>query len=99
MTGLDQCVDARSTDSNATCDWLEIQDLALSDNDDKIKKYVLQAQRLSVKLPVVRKVSHQTNVKIGDVEFHPGQTIVCDIVSSLLIVRDAPFTLIEAIFS
>ena len=76
MTGLDQCVDARKTDDNATCDWLKIQDL------DKIKKYVLQAQRLSVKLPVVRKVSHETNIKIGGVIFEPGQTVVCDIVSS-----------------
>ena len=58
MTGLDQCIDARKTDDNATCDWLKIQDLAMSDDDDKIKKYVLQAQRLCVKLHVVRKVSH-----------------------------------------
>ena len=77
MTRLDQCVDARKTDDNATCDWLKIQDL------DKIKKYVLQAQRLSVKLPVVRKVLYETKIKIGGGIFEPGQTVVCDIVSSL----------------
>lgn len=91
MTGLDQCVDARKTDDKATCDWLKIQDLAISDEDDKVKKYDLQAQRLNVKLLVVRKVSHETNIKIRGVTFEPGQTVVCDIVSSLSFPRNTLF--------
>ena len=83
LTGLDRCIDAQHTDKNATCDWLKIQELALSEDNATIKKYVLQAQRLSVKLPVMRKVSHKTNLVINDHTFKPGEMVVCDIVSSL----------------
>ena len=83
MAGLDQCVEA--PDKKVDCEWLKIQELALSDMEEdtkEIQKYVLEAQRLTVKLAVVRKVSHKTDLVIKGHTFRPGETVVCDIVSS-----------------
>ena len=82
IADLDQCVEDPHKD--ADCEWLKIQKLALSDREDdtkKIQKYVLEAQRLTVKLPVVRKVSHKTDLVIKGHTFKLGETVVCDIVS------------------
>ena len=82
IAGLDQCV--KDPHKEADCEWLKIQNLALSDKEEdakKIQKYVLEAQRLTVKLPVVRKVSHETDLVIKGHTFKLGETVVCDIVS------------------
>ena len=82
LAGLDQCVEA--PDKQVDCEWLKIQELALSEKEEdtkRIQKYVLEAQRLTVKLPVVRKVSHKTDIVIKGHTFRPGETVVCDIVS------------------
>ena len=74
----------------ASCTWLDIQKLALDDSaasDEKIKAYVLEAQRCSVKLPVVRKAV--ANVVITDengvelFSLKEGQSVVCEIVSKI----------------
>lgn len=73
-----------------TCDWLKIQELAVSngsDNDDEaLRTLVLNAQRSSVKLPAVRVATGNIQVKLGDREgtvlsLQPDDTIICDIVS------------------
>lgn len=54
-------------------------------SDEKIKTHVLEAQRLSVKLPVVRKVAKSFELKDASGQkraYNEGQTIVCDIVST-----------------
>jgi hypothetical protein len=77
-----------TTDAKASGTWLDIQKLALNDSatsDKEIKILVLKAQRLSIKLPVVRKaaadvvISDENGVELFSLE--EGQTVVCDIVS------------------
>lgn len=72
--------------------WLHVQNLALEDNDQsdkEIEMAVLEAQRLSVKLPIVRKAKTKGEVKDEKNDttlftLEKDQTIVCDIVSSQL---------------
>ena len=73
--------------SSATCEWLEIQKLAMLDtpeDDETIKEHVLEAQRLSINLPVVRKVANTEGIagKAGVTDYKIGQTVICDIVST-----------------
>ena len=79
-----------TTETKASGTWLDIQKLALDDSaasDKEIKAHVLEAQRLSVKLPVIRKaaanviIDDENGVKLFSLE--EGQTIVCDIVSQI----------------
>lgn len=74
--------------------WAIVQGEALEDtekSDHKIRGLVLDAQRLSVKLPVVRKVAKSGEIKLvkdkrGPVlKLEEGQTIICDVVSALII--------------
>ena len=72
------------------CEWLKVQTAALKDDsasDQEIKSSVLEAQRLSVKSPVVRKVA-QPVVTLKDSEgkersLKKGDTVICDIVSTI----------------
>ena len=68
--------------------WLEIQALALKDvseSDKAIQTLVLDAQRESVQLPVVRQATADVVVKDDNGEqifrLIKGQIVVCDIVS------------------
>ena len=78
---------AKSPGSDST-DWLQIQELALKDDEEsdaKIQVKVLEAQRQSVKLPFIRKVSKDgviIPVNGEKVNLKRGQIIICDIVSS-----------------
>ena len=72
-----------------TCEWLKIQTAALKEDpasDEEIKLSVLEAQRLSVKLPVVRKVAR--SVTVTDAEgkkrsLQKDQIVICDVVCIL----------------
>ena len=82
--------DGNSTEAKASGTWLDIQKLALDDSatsDEKIKVYVLEAQRLSVKLPIIRKATAKVDIKDEDgtklFSLEEGQTVVCDIVSQI----------------
>ena len=76
---------ASKTDPN-TCEWLKVQTAALKEDpasDEEIKLSVLEAQRLSVKLPVVRKVAR--SVTVTDAEgkersLQKDQIVICDVV-------------------
>ena len=76
-------------DSN-TCEWHKVQTAALRDDpagDEEIKLSVLEAQRLSVKLPVVRKVAKPVTVKDAmgkERPLHNDQVVICDVVSRLI---------------
>ena len=60
-------------------------------SDEAIKLSVLEAQRLSVKLPVVRKVAKPVTVKDSEGKersLQTDQVVICDVVSNLLSVTD-----------
>lgn len=90
MDDLSNYAEAQGTGTaseSTTCDWLKVQQLALQDSpegDKRIQSLVLEAQRLSVKLPVVRTVAQDTKLEINGQthSYTKGQTIVCDVVSS-----------------
>ena len=84
----DQQENAKTSAMKASSAWQSIQQWALWDNeksDMSIRNAVLEAQRLSVKLPVIRKAKMSGTVKDekGKSLFNleKDQTIVCDIVS------------------
>lgn len=70
-----------------TCEWHKVQTAALRDDpagDEEIKQSVLEAQRLSVRLPVVRKVAKPVTVKdiMGkERSLIEDQVVICDVVS------------------
>ena len=76
-----------------TCEWHKVQTAALRDDpagDEEIKLSVLDAQRLSVKLPVVRKVAKSVPVKDSrgkERSLNVDQVVICDVVSRLIPVR------------
>ena len=62
--------------------WLEVQELAFSDDTDsfdKLMKLVLDAERTSIKLPVIRTVEKDRDFDGWSVK--KGNTIILDIVS------------------
>ncbi|KAI0469662.1 heme peroxidase-domain-containing protein [Xylariaceae sp. FL0804] len=66
------------------CDWLQVQKLAFDPTgDEKITEIVLEAQRKSVRLPIIRKAFDDCQIKDKDGNFlfniQKGQTIICDI--------------------
>ena len=82
-----------TTDGKAepnTCEWHKVQAATLRDDpagDEEIKLSVLEAQRLSVKLPVVRKVAKPVTVKDAmgkERSLDDDQVVICDVVSRLL---------------
>ena len=91
----DLCKYAEEKTANAktdpkTCEWLKVQTAALRDDaasDEEIKLSVLEAQRLKVKLPVVRKVAKSVTVKDThgkERSLEYDQIIICDVVSGVL---------------
>ncbi|KAF3908286.1 hypothetical protein AA313_de0206127 [Arthrobotrys entomopaga] len=70
--------------------WEDIQNIALRtdmsehDKDHELMHFVLEAQRLQVKLPVFRQVISNTPFKLpgSDFEFHYGDTVYLDVHSA-----------------
>lgn len=76
-------------------DWLQIQEWAFIDDEiqeygdastafAKIKTLVLEAQRKSVKLPIIRKATEDVTIRKPDgtsFDIKKGKTIICDLVS------------------
>lgn len=91
--------DGRAYESDATPtkkpDWLQIQEWAFIDDEiqeygdastafAKIKTLVLEAQRKSVKLPIIRKATEDVTIRKPDgtsFDIKKGKTIICDLVS------------------
>ena len=78
---------ADPADATKASEWLEVQKLALADNaqsDKKLTEKVLEAQHISVRLPIIRKAIQKTVLKDSKgkvlVSAEEGQTIICDIV-------------------
>ena len=85
--------DPRTVDAKRdpkTCEWLKVQTAALKDDpasDEEIKLSVLEAQRLSVKFPIVRKVAKSVTVKNAEGKersLKDDDIVICDIVRFLL---------------
>lgn len=88
IDGLSKYAEAKTADAKtdpSTCEWLKVQTAALKDDpasDEEIKLSVLEAQRLSVKLPVVRKVAASVTLKDAKGKERPlkdGQVVICDV--------------------
>lgn len=76
-----------ATDETESSEWLEVQKLAIANDaksDRVLTEKVLEAQHVSVRLPILRRAMKDTDVKNtkGEVLFsvEKGQTVVCDIV-------------------
>ena len=73
--------------ADSTCDWFEIQKLALrggAESDKAIQEKILKAQRLSIKTPLIRKVVKEglrIHVNGKETKLGRGDIIVCDVVS------------------
>ena len=72
-----------------SCDWKKIHYLALTNRDAEIRPMVVNAQQLSVRMPVIRKVIKSGSFLADDgktvlfsVEESKTKTIVCDVVSN-----------------
>ncbi|KAG8527867.1 uncharacterized protein KY384_006783 [Bacidia gigantensis] len=66
------------------CRWQKIQKLAFQDDEksQEITEYVLEAQKESVKLPIIRKAVEDCKIKKGTttlISVKKGQTIICNI--------------------
>ncbi|KAL8706501.1 MAG: hypothetical protein Q9201_000433 [Fulgogasparrea decipioides] len=72
-----------------TSDWLEIQQLALQDDEEsdrEIQLKLLEAQRQSVKLPFIRKaVKDGVEIRVNGQKhiLKKGETIICDIYQAM----------------
>jgi hypothetical protein len=78
-----------STDPSRSGNWLKIQKLAFEGSTKSVKditNIVLDAQRTSVKLPIIKKAADFCAIKDdkGETLFtvEKGQTVICDIVRS-----------------
>ena len=76
-----------ATDETETSEWLEVQKLAIANDakgDRMLTEKVLEAQHVSVRLPILRGAMNDTDVKNnkGEVLFSVkrGRTAICDIV-------------------
>ena len=74
-------------DARSASGWLEVQKLAIANDaksDSDLTTMVLEAQHVSVRLPILRRAIKDTDVKNtkGKVLFSvkKGQTVICDIV-------------------
>lgn len=83
---------ANPADKTNSSEWLEVQKLAIADNavsDKALTEKVLEAQHISVRLPIVRIATKDHDVKNtkGKVLFSvkKGQEIICDIVRASLL--------------
>lgn len=80
---------ASGVTAEKSCEWRDVQHLALAEfadvptnTFDDIKRIVLKAQRKSVKLPIIRKARMTCVVEGSDLTVEKDQLIICDIVSS-----------------
>ena len=81
--------DFAKTNRTGTCEWFEIQKLAIEnddadDTDELIRAKVLEAQKLSIRLPFTRKVVKdglRIDANGREETLKKGQIIICDIVS------------------
>ena len=72
--------------------WEELQSIAFHEDkeeekkDDELMHYVLEAQRLKVKLPLVRRVVSNQPFQLGNFPFtfQDGDTIIVDVVRNLV---------------
>ena len=78
---------ADTADETKSSEWLDVQRLAIADDaqsDRVLTEKVLEAQHVSVRLPIIRRAIRDTDVKNakGKVLFSvkKGQTVICDIV-------------------
>ena len=92
-----------ATDETESSEWLEVQKLAIAndaESDRILTEKVLEAQHVSVRLPILRRAMKDTNVKNteGEVLFSvdKGQTVVCDIVR-ISVLFTMPLVLMESI--
>jgi hypothetical protein len=71
-----------------TCTWLEVQKLAAEDDPESDKiltQKVLEAQHISVRLPIVRTAVKDSTVKCNGKfqKVEKGEVVICDIVRKL----------------
>ena len=78
---------ANPADETNSCEWLDVQKLAIANDaqsDGDLTEKVLEAQYVSVRLPILRKAIKDTIVKNTEGEdllsVKKGQTVICDIV-------------------
>ena len=78
---------ANRADETKLSEWLDVQQLAISDDaqsDRSLTKKVLEAQHVSVRLPILRRAIKDTDVKNAKGEvllsIKKHQTVICDIV-------------------
>ena len=94
---------ANPADETKSSEWLDVQTLAIA-NDAKserdLTEKVLDAQHVSVRLPILRRAIKDTDVKNnqGDVLFSvkKDQMVICDIVR-ILVLLDMPLVLTKPI--
>ena len=68
--------------------WLEVQDLAFSTEKgsfEKLTSLILEAERTSVRLPVVRVATEDLKDLAKKLDIKKGDTVICDIVSILFL--------------
>jgi len=77
------------SDKNPSCKWTEIQSVAFDDSKkslDVIKKILIETQKESVRLPIMRKATCNTSFKDETGKEHhlkAGQVVICDLVRGL----------------
>jgi hypothetical protein len=81
---------ADQKDETGSRKWLGVQKLAIADNPESDKiltERVLEAQHISVRLPIIRTAVRDCDIKIGSDKVHveEGEVVICDIVSTLLV--------------
>ncbi|KAL8725978.1 MAG: hypothetical protein Q9166_007012 [cf. Caloplaca sp. 2 TL-2023] len=92
---LQGAYEGAKTSEPGSSDWFEIQKLALKDDDEsdgKIQLKILEAQRQSVKLPLIRTVVKdgvKINLNNTDQTLAKGQTIICDIYEAMKALNDS----------
>ena len=59
--------------------WSKVQDMAASDDDEGIRKYILEAQRLTTRGRNMRIATKPT--KVGEKSIAPGSAVVLMLVS------------------
>lgn len=81
---------ADQEDETGSSKWLGVQKLAIADNPESDKiltERVLEAQHISVRLPIIRTAIRGCDIKLGSGKVHveKGEVVICDIVSAFLV--------------
>ena len=83
---------ANPADEAKSSQWSDVQKLAIADNaesDRCLTEKVLEAQHVSVRLPIIRRAIKDTDVKNSKDEVlfsvKKGQTVICDIVRTSVV--------------